>query len=278
MNPTGTIEVGVTRLPQIAGPAAGPEPDPGTAAPCDCEGKRGCWLCSDCPDCDGNQNCDTCGGSQRCVTCRMAIMDDNRAEGVDTDECHYCHNRMPSREPAPAKTPTPGLDAAALADPDTLRALVGHWSMDELYTVGNLLMGEGDRRGAEELVDILRWMFLPDRDATGPDLRDVPKEPQDTSVVKVEFVTDSPHEDGVFWAAEEVYLHHANGDVSETETGPPEGVTDDDPFYAEWEEKVRRYEDLLADYARANTPSEGDHLIVDLTTGEFNQSGRWSLT
>ncbi|KIF05164.1 hypothetical protein PL81_14625 [Streptomyces sp. RSD-27] len=198
MNPTGTIEVGVTRLPHVAGPAAGPD----TA---------------------------------------------------------------------------PGLDAAVLADPDTLRALVGHWSMDELYTVGNLLMGEGERLGAAELVEILRWLFLPAPDATGPDLSDVPKEPQDAAVVKVEFVTGSPYEDGVFWADEEIYLHHDNGHVSESEVGPPEGVSDDDPFYAEWEEKIRRYEDLLADYARANPPNAGDHLIVDLTTGEFDQSGRWSL-
>lgn len=223
MNHTSTIEVGVTRLPHVAGPAAGPNPSPATAAPCDCDGKRGCWPCSDCPDCDGNQNCGTCGGLQRCVTCQMAIMDDNRGEEVDSDECHYCHNRPPSSEPARVETSAPRLDAAALTDSDTLRALVGHWSMDELYTVGNLLMGEGERLGAVELMEILRWLFLPAPGATGPDLRDVPKEPQDAPVVKVEFVTDSPYEDGVFWANEEVYLHHANGHVSETEVGPPEG-------------------------------------------------------
>lgn len=157
---------------------------------------------------------------------------------------------------APAAPPR--LNAELFADEPATLAMVKHWTMDQLFTIGNMLLGEGDRRGAQELVEIMRDLFAR------------PSENPDSPVVKIEFVTGSPYEDGVFWDDNEICLHRADGEV-EAFYWPEE------PRDASWEATVIRYADLLADYSRADHPQEGDHLVVDLFSGEFSHTGKWSL-
>ncbi|RSS86999.1 hypothetical protein EF903_17970 [Streptomyces sp. WAC05292] len=164
--------------------------------------------------------------------------------------------------------PPPRLEAADFAEKDTVLAMVAHWSTDELYTLGNLLMGEGDRRGVLELLGILRWLCEPNPAPADPaaDTADLPEE---SPVVKVEFVTQE-YEDGVFWSSDTIFLHRANGTVEDYEW--PEDHLQD----PEWEAKATRYEDLLADYSRSDHPEHGAHLIVTLATGEFTVTSKWS--
>ncbi|MFZ3492201.1 hypothetical protein ACODT5_02990 [Streptomyces sp. 5.8] len=152
----------------------------------------------------------------------------------------------------------PRLNAELFADEPAILAMVEHWTMDQLFAIGNMLLSEGDRRGAQELLEILR------------DLCAQPPENPDSPVVKIEFVTDSPYEDGVFWDGDMIYLHRADGSVEEF-------YWPEDPQDPEWDAMATRYADLLADYARADHPQEGDHLVVDLVSGEFRQTGQWSL-
>lgn len=157
--------------------------------------------------------------------------------------------------------PLPRLDAAFFADAERVRALVAHWSRDELYTLGNALVGEGDRRIEGELLEVLRALFASER--------------EETPAAKVEFVTDPNYDEGVFWSEDTVYLHDADGTVSPFSDFAEEDEEGVDPEYAALDERFR---ELLADYARADWPSHGDHLVVDLTTGQFERSGKWSLT
>ncbi|MET9528186.1 hypothetical protein [Streptomyces coeruleorubidus] len=155
---------------------------------------------------------------------------------------------------------TPRLDAAFFADKERVLAMVAHWSRDELYTLGNVLMGEGDRRINGELLEVLRAMFASER--------------EESPARKVEFVTDPNYNDGVFWSEDTVYLHDADGSVSPFSDFAEEGEEGVDPAYAALDERFR---DLLADYSRSDHPNDGDHLVVDLVTGEFDRSGKWSL-
>lgn len=142
------------------------------------------------------------------------------------------------------------LDAAFFTDPERVRAMVAHWSRDDLYTLGNTLMGEGDQRIDAELLEVLRALFASER--------------EEPPASKVEFVTNPNYDEGVFWGEETVYLHDADGTVT-----PFSDFTD-----ASLDERFR---DLLADYSRSDWPSHGDHLVVDLSTGEFERSGKWAL-
>ncbi|MFF9192594.1 hypothetical protein [Streptomyces rochei] len=150
------------------------------------------------------------------------------------------------------------LDADSFADPEHVLPMVAHWTQDQLYAVANLLLDEGDQRGKAELLELLRWLCEPSS----------PDNPQ--RAVKVEFVTQT-YENGVFWHDEEIFLHRADGVVEPYEW--PEDHHQDD----EWKAKDERYQALLADYSRAVPPADGDHLIIDLITGEFDHSGKWSL-
>lgn len=161
---------------------------------------------------------------------------------------------------APSTTATAGrLDAEFFADPGRALAMVAHWTQDQLYVLANALMDEGDRRGKAELLELLRWLCKPG----GPD----DPEPR---AVKVEFVTDA-YEDGVYWHDDEIFIHRADGTVEPYEW-PEDDHQDDD-----WRAKADRYRALLADYSRSDHPAGGDHLVVDLSTGEFEHTGKWSL-
>ncbi|WP_219852905.1 hypothetical protein, partial [Streptomyces solincola] len=166
----------------------------------------------------------------------------------------------PRLDPSASTVTQVRLDAAFFADAERVRALVAHWSRDELYTLGNALVGEGDRRIKGELLEVLRALFV---------------EGEESPAARVEFVTDPNYDEGVFWSEDTVYLHDADGTVTPFSDFSEEGEEGADPEYAALDERFR---DLLADYSRADWPSHGDHLVVDLTTGEFERSGKWSLT
>lgn len=164
---------------------------------------------------------------------------------------------LSSMDLAPRTTAAAGLlDAEFFADPDRALAMVAHWTPDQLYALANVLMGEGDRRGKAELLELLRWLCEPG----GPDA-------PEQRPVKIEFVTQT-YEDGVFWHDEEIFIHRADGTVQPYEW--PEGAHEGD----EWRPKVERYQALLADYSRSDHPADGDHLVVDLATGEFEHTGK----
>ncbi|MEV1040517.1 hypothetical protein AB0J01_28285 [Streptomyces sp. NPDC050204] len=74
----------------------------------------------------------------------------------------------------------------------------------------------------------------------------------------------------MLWDAEQIYLHRANGMVE------PYDWPEDHHVDVEWQAKSERYEDLLRDYSRAHPPAGGAHLIVDLESGVFDVSGKWS--
>ncbi|MFD9248313.1 hypothetical protein [Streptomyces bottropensis] len=152
--------------------------------------------------------------------------------------------------------PVPRLDATFFADKERVLAMTAHWSRDELYALGNALMGEGDRRIEPELLAVLRDMCPPN-----PDDEDSP--------THVEFVTNANYDDGMYWDDESVYVH-INGEAAPIDFENP----DDDAELAAQDERFR---DLLADYSRSDPPADGAHLIVDLATGEFERSGKWSL-
>ena len=151
--------------------------------------------------------------------------------------------------------PAPRLDPAFFADRDAVLAMVARWTRDELYALGNVLMGEGDRRIEGQLLDVLRALCAQMRNETEP------------SVVRVEFVTDANYDDGVFWEDETIYLHRADGSVGLFDFEEDDG---EDPEFTALDEGFR---DLLADYSRTDHPQHGAHLIVDLTTGVFEVSG-----
>jgi hypothetical protein len=152
------------------------------------------------------------------------------------------------------------LDAEFFADPDRALALVTHWTQDQLYALANVLMGEGDRRGKAELLELLRSLCEPGGENA-----------PEPCAVKVEFVTHT-YENGVFWHDEEIFIHRADGVVEPYEW--PEDYHQDKA----WQAKDERYRALLEDYSRSDPPADGDHLIVDLATGEFDHSRKWSLT
>lgn len=160
---------------------------------------------------------------------------------------------------ATVAVPPPRLDAEFFADPERVLSTVAHWTQDQLYTLANVLMAEGDRRGKAELLELLRWLCV----AGGSE---DPAPPG----TKVEFVTQD-FEGGVFWNDEEIFIHRPDGTVESYEW-PEDADTDD-----EWSAKDERFRALLADYSRSDHPADGDHLVVDLTSGEFEHSGKWSL-
>ncbi|MFF4205523.1 hypothetical protein ACFYZ8_33295 [Streptomyces sp. NPDC001668] len=155
------------------------------------------------------------------------------------------------------RSPAPRLDAAFFADRQRVAAMVAHWSRDDLYRLGNTLVGEGDRRIEGELLEVLRTMCA--------------REPGQPPVTRVEFVTDANYDDQVYWDDEAVYLHDQSGgepvpfDFEALEEGSEQAALDE------------RFRDLLADYARSYPPGDGDHLVVNLATGAFEHSGKWSL-
>lgn len=163
---------------------------------------------------------------------------------------------------APAPELVPRLDPALFANLDTVRAMVAHWSRDELYTLGNALMSQGDRRIAGQLVDVMRALLAPQLgDSQAP-------------LVAVEFVTNPNYDDGVYWDDTAVWLHYADGTESPCEFHGDDGGAED-PEYVALDEGFR---ELLADYSRTDRPEHGAHLIVTLATGEFEVSGRYSLS
>ncbi|MER7761541.1 hypothetical protein [Streptomyces sp. NPDC097619] len=155
--------------------------------------------------------------------------------------------------------PAPRLDAAAFTDRESLLPQVGHWSRDDLYAVANTFLAAGDRLLTAELLDLLRWLCGPAIEAAAA--------AEEPAVVGVEFVTRTTDE-GVFWAADDLGLHRADGTVKDYEWPNDEN--------AEWQAKADRYEGLLADYSRSDPPTEGAHLIVTLATGEFTVTAKWS--
>ncbi|MFF4188171.1 hypothetical protein ACFYZ9_33750 [Streptomyces sp. NPDC001691] len=154
------------------------------------------------------------------------------------------------------RVPAPFL--AILKDPATVRQAVAHWPLKELAATVSALTVESIRRRESMLVDVLRAMFHVSGAEGKP-------------VVGVEFVTDSPAENGVFWDESEVYLHYENGPVESFDDFTEEGAGDE--AYAALDDLFR---DLLRDIAADNPPQHGDHLTVDLTTGEYERSGRWA--
>ncbi|MFJ5142980.1 hypothetical protein [Streptomyces sp. NPDC088707] len=153
-----------------------------------------------------------------------------------------------------ATGPTVRLDADFFADRERVLALTARWSRDELYALGNVLVGEGDRRIEGELLELLR------DEHAGP--------PGSPRVTHVEFVTDNDYPEGVYWHDRAIYVH-VSGHVE------PHRVDYDD-LTQEQAVQYRKLRDLLADYSRADRPSHGDHLVVDLGTGEFERSGKWA--
>ncbi|MFI0742448.1 hypothetical protein ACH4PU_30880 [Streptomyces sp. NPDC021100] len=150
--------------------------------------------------------------------------------------------------PDPSFTIVARLDPSLISDSETARAVFADWSRDQLYALVGILMDEGNKRNEKELLELLRWLCESHPEA-----------------VKVEFVTEE-YEDGVFWD-DTFYVHRANGTVVRYEW-PEE--TDQ-----EWEERADQYIARLSDYTMP--PVHGAHLTVDLATGEFDISGKWSL-
>lgn len=167
----------------------------------------------------------------------------------------------PRLDPSASAVTQVRLDAAFFAEPEAVRAMVAHWSRDELYTLGNALMGEADRRIDAELLEVLRGLFASER--------------EESRASRVEFVTDPNYEEGVFWCEKTVYLHDADGTVTPFSDFTEEDEEGADPASAALDERFRN---LLADYSRSDWPSHGDHLVVDLSSGKFERTGHWSLT
>ncbi|MGA5411635.1 hypothetical protein ACPCSC_30810 [Streptomyces lavendulocolor] len=174
--------------------------------------------------------------------------------------------RAPSSAPAvvppPPASEGPGLAAVVemlrAASKADLMPLFTSWPRDELYALGHVVWGEADGRVEGELLEELRWLCEPGS----------PDDPE--RVVKAEFVTTT-YENGVFWKDSEIFLHHVDGSVV------PYEWPEDDHRDPEWAERRERYQDLLADYSQILGVDDGAHLIVNLATGEFDRSGRWSL-
>lgn len=166
-----------------------------------------------------------------------------------------------TRAPLPLTTPPPAVDPAALlTDKEGMLPLLKAMSREALYALSGWCEIEADSRIQGQLVDVMRALFH-----TGPG--EVP-------VTKVEFVTNPNYDDGVYWDDETVYLHDANGDVTEFADFTDGQESDEDPQYAALDEE---FSDLLADYSRQDHPVHGTHLIVDLVSGDFDESSAYSL-
>ncbi len=150
------------------------------------------------------------------------------------------------------------LSASFLADHAALEQATAYWSLEQLTAAASSLTAASIRRRESMFVDVLRALFYIPPSAGEP-------------VARVEFVTDSPAENGVFWNESRVYLHHTDGSVDEFEDFTEDG--DEKELYADLDDMFR---DLLTDIAADTPPQPGDHLIVDLTTGEFERSGKWA--
>lgn len=162
-------------------------------------------------------------------------------------------NPIPAYSSAPVATAR--LDAAFFADANSVRAGVQEWSTDELDGVAAVLREESARRTEAALVDVLRTLLRAD-DEQPP--------------VRAEFVTDPNGGPGVVWSEETVYLHYADSTVDQFEEWPEE---DDDPALVALDTRFRA---LLKAYSAHSRPAHNDHLIVDLSTGVFEHSGRHS--
>ncbi|MFJ8301301.1 hypothetical protein ACIQ9R_36120 [Streptomyces sp. NPDC094447] len=158
-----------------------------------------------------------------------------------------------------APLPLSADPTALLTDKDRLLPLLQSMSREALYSLAGWCEAEADRRIQGQLVDVMRALFH--------------VEPEGAPVAKVEFVTNPNYEDGMYWDDETVYLHDADGHVTEF-ADFTEGTEGEDPAYAALDEEFR---DLLADYSRQDRPADGAHLIVDLRSGAFTESSRYSL-
>ncbi|MGC4950976.1 hypothetical protein ACLQ2N_32895 [Streptomyces sp. DT224] len=153
------------------------------------------------------------------------------------------------------------LNPDGFADLETVRAMVAHWTRDQLYRLGNVLTATADQRIPGQLVDVMRALY-----------HEQPGTVQ-SPIVRVEFVTNANYDDGVYWDEDTVCHHRADGTVTEAWESPSCAETPEAAEEALWDGFV----ELLADYSRTAHPQHGDHLIVDLVTGEFDHSGKWSL-
>ncbi|MCG7523975.1 hypothetical protein MHW47_05905 [Streptomyces sp. OfavH-34-F] len=160
-----------------------------------------------------------------------------------------------------APAPPLGVDRldAEIFTAAAMELATAHWSLEQLTSAASTLTAECARRRETMLADVLRALFhVPQADG-GP-------------VTRVEFVTDSPYENGTFWDESQVYLHYKDGTVTEFEDFTENG--DADTGYKLLDDAFR---ELLTDIAADTPPQPGDHLIVDLATGEFERSGKWAM-
>ncbi|MEU0857481.1 hypothetical protein ABZ352_18860 [Streptomyces griseofuscus] len=148
------------------------------------------------------------------------------------------------------------LGPGFLADTDAVRQVIAHWTQAQVSALASVLLAESGKRRESQFVDVLRALFFVHPAEGAP-------------VVRVEFVTNADYEDGVYWDEDTVYLHHADGTVAEF--GDFTGPEDEDAEYAALDDMFR---ELLTDIAAEDRPQHGDHLIVDLATGQFEQTGR----
>ncbi|MFJ9574503.1 hypothetical protein [Streptomyces bacillaris] len=166
--------------------------------------------------------------------------------------------------PSATSTPPPRvdrLDAECFTAHAAMEQATAHWSLTQLTAAAGALTVECARRREAMFADVLRALFLVPQAEGGP-------------VARVEFVTDSPCENGTFWDESQVYLHYKDGAVDEFEDFTEDGEGDADPVYRLLDDAFR---ELLTDIAADTPPQPGDHLIVDLETGEFERSGKWAM-
>ncbi|WP_030372411.1 hypothetical protein [Streptomyces rimosus] len=149
------------------------------------------------------------------------------------------------------------LAPTSFAVPDDIRQATAHWSLEQVTAAASAFRAEAIRRRESQFVDVLRALFFVPPAEAPP-------------VARVEFVTDGPFANGVFWDESRVYLHHEDGSVAPFEDSPD---ADEDDEYAALDEVFR---EMLTDIAADNPPQHGDRLVVDLATGEFERSGKWA--
>ncbi|MFE1270570.1 hypothetical protein [Streptomyces sp. NPDC058758] len=152
---------------------------------------------------------------------------------------------------APAVLLPAAVDPAALlTDEERLRALLRVMSSKSVYDCISWCTEELTGRTRAALLAALRALVDPE------------------DVARVEFVTyDGDDGNGPHWQQERFYLHRKDGTVARMEY--PE-VGEDDAF----EDAYGRYVDLLDEYSALRPPLDGAHLIVDLTSGRFEESSR----
>ncbi|MFF2374991.1 hypothetical protein ACFVUW_11475 [Streptomyces xiamenensis] len=152
------------------------------------------------------------------------------------------------------------LDAEFFTTHAAMQQATAHWSLTQLTAAADALTAECARRREAMFVDVPRaLLFVPQAEGC--------------PVVRVEFVTDSPSENGTYWDESQAYLHDEDGAVHEFEDFTEFGEKDAEPVYRLLDDAFRK---LLTDIAADTPPQPGDHLIVDLETGRFERSGKWA--